>query len=823
MPGLLHDLRVIDLSWGIAGPMTAMLLADQGAQVTKVEPPGGDPFRFQPGYRVWNRGKRSALINLTDGEGYENFLDLVRRADILIEAFSPGTTQRLRIDWPTLSLVNSRLIYCSITGYGHGTKDADRPGYDALVAARSGLQWEQRGPDGGIFGHLRGREIPLSDIGIVSADRPGPGRDGPLYSSSPWPSLGACFLASNGTAAALYERSLSGFGQLVETSLVQGAMASAALVWQRPANPDAPGYACWQFDARAPIMSFLCSDGKWVNCPIPSPNFVLSQKDNDELMVREDTIGPRDDPDRLQSDHWELARILALYPEIKGTFLRFPSDAWVELGAKVGMPVAVVVSPGEALRNVDCLKDGSVAEVLDPDLGPLRQAGFSYFLDSYPGVIQGPAPRVGQHTEEVLAEITLARGHRPPEAPSSCAPPPNPTVGRPGPLGGITVLDLGLAVAGPFAGQVLAGLGANVIKVHSLRERGMATRQMMVAATRGKRSIALDAKTADGKRILQQLIAGADVLLHNMRSSAAGRLGISYQDARTINPRLVYCQLRAFELGPRTELVGNDPIAAAAAGVMWEDGACASGGRPIWALTPFGDTGAGYLSTLAIVLGLIARERTGVGQEVSTSLMNACLLNTSYVTLDEDGRELRQPALDRDQRGIGPLCMLYPTATEWICLNAVLEEHWTRLCVAIDRVDLLADTRFETHEARSRNRDELAALLEAVFKTTDADRWMDRFDQAGVPCEKSVARTVDEIFDDAERQELGWVSSYDDAVLGKFDQAGSLVALSRTPGPNNLTTPQVGEHTRDILRELGYSDSEIDAFVAKGAVATGDG
>ena len=88
---------------------------------------------------------------------------------------------------------------------------------------------------------------------------------------------------------------------------------------------------------------------------------------------------------------------------------------------------------------------------------------------------------------------------------------------------------------------------------------------------------------------------------------------------------------------------------------MWEDGACASGGRPIWALTPFGDTGAGYLSTLAIVLGLIARERTGVGQEVSTSLMNACLLNTSYVTLDEDGRELRQPALDRDQRGIGPL------------------------------------------------------------------------------------------------------------------------------------------------------------------------
>jgi crotonobetainyl-CoA:carnitine CoA-transferase CaiB-like acyl-CoA transferase len=255
---------------------------------------------------------------------------------------------------------------------------------------------------------------------------------------------------------------------------------------------------------------------------------------------------------------------------------------------------------------------------------------------------------------------------------------------------------------------------------------------------------------------------------------------------------------------------------------MWEDGACASGGRPLWALTPFGDTGAGYLSALAIILGLIARQRCGEGQEVSTSLLNACLLNTSYVTVDEDGQELRQPVLDGDQRGISALCMLYPTATEWICINAVFDDHWSRLCTAIDRTELQTDARFSTDEARARNRHHLAALLEEVFKGQDADHWMDLFDRAGVPCEKSVPRTADEIFDDQELRRLGWVSSYDDAVLGTFDQAGPLVTLSRTPSVNHLTTPRVGEHSRAILKDLGYHDSDIDSFVSRGAVAIPD-
>src|SRR5690606_10097391 len=127
---------------------------------------------------------------------------------------SPGTTTRLGIDWPTAHAVNPRLVYCSITAYGRGTRDADRPGFDALVAARTGLQWEQRSPDGGILGHSPRWEVPLPDLPVNRATTPGPERDGPLFSSSRWPSLGACHLAVNGIAAALYERERSGLGQL---------------------------------------------------------------------------------------------------------------------------------------------------------------------------------------------------------------------------------------------------------------------------------------------------------------------------------------------------------------------------------------------------------------------------------------------------------------------------------------------------------------------------------------------------------------------------------------------------------------------------------
>src|SRR5262249_50304571 len=140
-PAVLDGLTVLDLSSGIAGPITGMLLADHGARVIKIEPPGGDRFRHLSGYRVWQRGKEHATIDLKEPTGGALFLPRARAADGLLDSFPPGVTKRLGVAFDTLRAVNDRLVYCSITPYGRDTRDAGRPGYDALVAARTGLHW----------------------------------------------------------------------------------------------------------------------------------------------------------------------------------------------------------------------------------------------------------------------------------------------------------------------------------------------------------------------------------------------------------------------------------------------------------------------------------------------------------------------------------------------------------------------------------------------------------------------------------------------------------------------------------------------------------
>ena len=227
MTGVLNGVRVLDLSEGIAGPMATMLLADHGASVTRIERPGGDPFRSQLGYHGWNRGKRSAILDLRDDADRQAFLALAQHADVVVESFRPGKTSELGIDYETLAATNPRLIYCSITGYGRDNRHSQRPAFDALVSARVGLQWEQRGRVGGAAGHLSGKPPFDPDYEVPPEAQQGPDREGPLLPASRFPSLGAAYAATTAISAALRAREVTGRGQWVETSLLQGASPRA--------------------------------------------------------------------------------------------------------------------------------------------------------------------------------------------------------------------------------------------------------------------------------------------------------------------------------------------------------------------------------------------------------------------------------------------------------------------------------------------------------------------------------------------------------------------------------------------------------------------
>src|SRR5919106_6415025 len=201
--GALDGIRILDLTWGSAGPLGVLLLAEQGADVVKVEPPGGDPFRSYPGYKVWTRSRRSVELDLKSHAGVERFKQLAATADVVVESFRPGVMDRLGVGYDALHAELPQLVYCSCPAWPPGHRKANRPGYDALVQAAAGQQWEQPG-----------------------------WRPGPIFLHMPMPSMGAIYLVPSGILAALVARERTGRGQQVSTSLLQGAFLYTTQIWQ---------------------------------------------------------------------------------------------------------------------------------------------------------------------------------------------------------------------------------------------------------------------------------------------------------------------------------------------------------------------------------------------------------------------------------------------------------------------------------------------------------------------------------------------------------------------------------------------------------------
>ena len=365
--GPLAGVRVLDLSWGVAGPVGVLLLAELGADVVKVEPPGGDPFRKQAGYHVWNRSRRSVVIDLKNGGGRDVFLRLCDDADVVVETFSPGTMDRLGLSYTQLSRRFPRLVFCSAPAYPPGHRFADRPGWDGTVQARSGMQNEQPG-----------------------------WRPGPVFLHFPAPSMAACFLIATGVLSALVHREESGRGQHVQTSLYQGVLAYTTQIWQEHEHAPA-GYRGVMAKTYPPGVHqstlFECADGEWIHAA--TMNGLASTRTPEDILGL-DPVDPRQlyaDPE-LRARH--DARLREAYrcrsrPELIEAFHQ------ANLGAESVEPMA------EAFSHPQFVANGMAAAVDDPELGPTTQVGLPAVLTRTPGAIRGGQPRVGQHSREVLA------------------------------------------------------------------------------------------------------------------------------------------------------------------------------------------------------------------------------------------------------------------------------------------------------------------------------------------------------------------------------------------------------------------------------------
>ena len=801
MAGVFDGLRVLDASTGIAGPMTTMLLVDNGAEVVRIEPPGGERFSTQTGYRVWNRGKRRADCDLASREGRTLFLRLCTEADVVVESFSPGTPERLGIDHASLSARNRRLITCSITGYGRHSGHRDRPGYDALVSARTGLLYDQRGRRGTAMEYICGRPGPHPEFDAPEGLVRGCAREGPIFPLTPWPSIGATYFAALGIAAALRAREVTGEGQLVETSLLQGALASVCLDCQRVENPDAPLYWTWPKDSRAIDGLYECADGRWVHHWTLRPRWVLSSAAGDELEHVPPEGEYRDDPDRMSMEPDGLLTGIFVHPLLKEAFARFPSAQWVRAGAEARMGVSLVRSPAEALADDSFLSDGCVIEVDDPEVGRIRHVGNVLEFSSTPGAVTGPSPSAGAPAAAVPGEFGSLR-----------KPESEPVRGGgealAHPLEGVRVLDLGLGVAGPFTGRVLADLGADVLKVDALYDGYWTGTHMGLGSNRGKRSIALDLKHTDGRAVLDRLLESADVVTTNWRPGAAARLGLDFDTLHARFPRLVYCNTRGYEKGSRSELPGTDQTASALTGAEWEDGACDAGNPPLWSRSNMGDTGNALLAAIAITAALYHRERTGQGQAVSTSIVCAGLLHTSYAWIYADGTPADWAHVDLHQYGLSPFYRLYECGHDsWLFVAAVSPQERTALALAVG----------ETASALE-DPSKAAALLEDRFGQKTATDWFGMLDEAGVPVEVVDEEFFRAIFDDPEARELQLVAETRSGAVGRFEDPGLLVNFSATPGVVQRGPSMCGEHTRELMREAGFTDEQIDELASAKAI-----
>ncbi len=391
-----------------------------------------------------------------------------------------------------------------------------------------------------------------------------------------------------------------------------------------------------------------------------------------------------------------------------------------------------------------------------------------------------------------------------------------------GALSGVKVVDCTQIMAGPFCTLLLADMGADVIKVEK-PNGGDDSRRLgppfirdwsaaFLAVNRNKRSIALDLRTEEGKEVFLRLAEGADVVAENFRPGAMDRLGLGYGDLKRLNPALVYCSVSGFgQTGPYSRRGGFDLVAQGMSGIMSVTGT--PGGPPVKVGVPITDLTAGMYAAYGVLTAYIHRLKTGEGQLVDTSLLEAGVAYTFWESSVYFSTGETPGPLGSAHRLSAPYQALR-TADGYINLGAANQSTWEAMCAAIGRTDLLEDPRFTSNADRKPREAELAAILEETFTAGTTEHWVEVLEGAGVPA--GPIMDMEQVYSDPHVLDREMLVELSDPELGVLKNIGIPVKLSKTPGQIRSRAPKLGEHTAEVLVGAGYSEAEVAALIEAG-------
>jgi crotonobetainyl-CoA:carnitine CoA-transferase CaiB-like acyl-CoA transferase len=752
----LQDIRVLDLSTGVAGPIVGMFLTDFGAETVKVETPAGDPARAKAGFAMWNRGKKGVVVDPSDASRVDWLRQQALGADVLV-CNSEEQLAQYGLSSDVLLRENGRLVLAEIPAYLPGyTPWAGGHESGELLSAVGGQSWRQNSVSGD----------PVDSVYPTV-----------LYTHAVWATV--C------TVAALVEREGSGAGQRVTVGGTNGLQE--LITYLLVINPDGgdPSTAVGAGGRHPTYTRMLAGDGKWFGCGALGPKFetallgALGLSD----MLKEERMGGMVQ-NLVLPDNIDWAQ-----KKVADAFLTKSRDEWLEILDGLGIPCGPLEDRDDWLDHPQVKAVGMRVEVQDPERGAVVMPGVPINLTGTPGKVRGPAPMLGQHNDEVAAWDPQ------PEAPA--APPV-----RPGPLHGYTILNSGTFVASPFAGCLLAELGANVIKVEP--PTGDPFRVNGYAGNRAMRSLAIDLSKPEGQAAFHQAVRNADAFIDGLRPGVTKKLNIDYDSLKEINPGIVTMSLSAYgEGGELSHKGGVDMVIQAMSGMMKAQGGDSD---PVANTIAVVDNTTAAMSALLITLGLFNKARTGEGQRC----WDALLATATYLQGGEITRYEGRPASPiggLDFKGPGAYDRMYQVSDGWIRIQAGPGVDGKAAAIASGLV-----------EASALEGDAVRALSDALESRTVQEA-VDAFNAAGLAA--VPVRKISQVVRDPRLLESEFLHVRQGDDGGYIIDPGKYAVFSRTARFGNKIPPGIGEHSVKVLTEVGVDEETISKLIADGVVVQG--